>query len=106
MDLNVYLSTSTWPQASFHPGLEGHCAPAICLPSIAPNRCRGRERGRPAVVIMLLALAPCQSGEGGEVNQGSTHPHTESFSTPTGWEDGGTRPTLLSGQPDWRGDMD
>lgn len=75
MELNLYLSTTTCPQASFYPWLEGYCAPAICPLSLALNRCRGREGGRPAVVSLLLALALCQSRKGGAMKQCTPTPH-------------------------------
>lgn len=86
MELNVYLPTSTCPPASLHPGLQGHCAPTICPLTLAPNRCRGREGGRPAVVILSWLRLPAEVGKGS--NEARVHPpDTESFSIPTGWED-------------------
>lgn len=82
MELNVYLATSTCPQASFHPWAAG----ALCsnhLPSrCSPKQVQGKRRGQASCCHPVLALAPCQSEEGEAMKEGSTHPTLNRFLFP------------------------
>lgn len=69
MELNAYLSTSTAPRHPPPLGWKG----TVLQPSAPSSPKQVQEGGRSAVAILLLALAPCQSGKGGAMKQGSTH---------------------------------
>lgn len=77
------------PPSILTPWLRGHCAPTICPLALAPNRCRGREGGRPAVVILSWLWLPAEVGKGSNEAR-STHPTLSHFLFP---QDGKTAST-------------
>lgn len=88
-------------------------AGALCSnhlpPRFSPKQVQGKRRGQASCCHPVLALAPSQSGEGGAMRQGSTHPTLSHFLFP---RDGKTE-LLLSrtktlfwfGQPTGQGNM-
>lgn len=77
MELDLSVSTTTCPQASFHPGREGAVLQPSA-PSLALSRCRGREGASQLLSSCSWLSAQVERGS----NETRVHPPQSHFLLP------------------------